>query len=185
MTKGLSRVFVWLILPICAVTVWAIARHPVQAEMSCVQYGRIGWNHVQLEDDYCCAGLQKLSLATPTGRWKSCVVEDHWVDAFVCSQCGDGICSDGENVCNCKKDCKPAKTCGNKRLDIGESCDDGNRKNGDGCNERCVTEEGWTCRGSPSTCKSRCGDGVETGKEQCDDGNLRNGDGCSVFCQWE
>lgn len=25
---------------------------------------------------------------------------------YVCTKCGDGVCGEGENSCNCKKDCK-------------------------------------------------------------------------------
>ncbi len=57
-----------------------------------------------------------------------------------------------------------------------EQCDDGNQKDGDGCNNLCVIE------------KTHCGDGTKQtpndfGRvEQCDDGNQRNGDGCSNLC---
>jgi cysteine-rich repeat protein len=35
--------------------------------------------------------------------------------------------------------------CGNALLDIGESCDDGNRAAGDGCSELCTQETSYTC----------------------------------------
>ncbi len=34
----------------------------------------------------------------------------------------------------------------------GETCDDGNTSNGDGCNASCTIETGWTCTGTPSGC---------------------------------
>ncbi len=37
-------------------------------------------------------------------------------------------------------------------LGAGESCDDGNINNGDGCNLSCENEVGWSCSGSPSKC---------------------------------
>ena len=55
--------------------------------------------------------------------------------------------------------------CGNRQVDSGEACDDGNTRNGDGCNSRCQVE-------------ARCGDGVREGSEQCDDGNTRTEDFC-------
>ena len=48
-----------------------------------------------------------------------------------------------------------------------ELCDDGNSRSGDGCSSQCVTEDGWLCDGTPSTCR-RCGDGVcSQGEDQC------------------
>jgi cysteine-rich repeat protein len=35
--------------------------------------------------------------------------------------------------------------CGNSLLDIGETCDDGNRADGDGCSQLCVQESNWSC----------------------------------------
>ena len=62
--------------------------------------------------------------------------------------------------------------CGNKVINPGESCDDGNIKDGDGCTSKCL--------------KNVCGDGVvERGKEECDDGNIKPGDDCSATCKHE
>ena len=46
-----------------------------------------------------------------------------------------------------------------------EQCDDGNKKNGDGCSAACKYEI--------------CGDGFVAGNEECDDGNPNNNDGCN------
>jgi cysteine-rich repeat protein len=63
--------------------------------------------------------------------------------------------------------------CGNKNLEIGEQCDDGNRINGDGCDSLCRVEF--------------CGDRIiqKSLGEQCDDGNNKNGDGCDFKCKIE
>ena len=62
--------------------------------------------------------------------------------------------------------------CGNKVINPGEECDDGNIKEGDGCNAKCL--------------KNVCGDGVlHVGVEICDDGNKKDGDGCSSLCKLE
>ena len=61
-------------------------------------------------------------------------------------------------------------------------CDDGNGVDGDGCDELCHIETGYTCTGSPSVCVSECGDGKKVGTEACDDGNLVDGDGCDQTC---
>lgn len=60
--------------------------------------------------------------------------------------------------------------CGNGTIQPGESCDDGNSNNLDGCTAKCKAPE--------------CGDGFlqPNDGEQCDDGNKTNGDGCNTTC---
>jgi len=65
----------------------------------------------------------------------------------------------------------PSMVCGNGKIDPGEECDDGNKKDGDGCSSSCKLEF--------------CGNGVREPGEQCDDGNAISGDGCSVSCKFE
>ncbi|MBF0492396.1 MAG: DUF4215 domain-containing protein [Deltaproteobacteria bacterium] len=81
----------------------------------------------------------------------------------------------------------PASVCPNGIVETGESCDDGNSKNGDGCSSNCTVEPGYNCSGNPSVCikPNVCGDGNKAGTEACDDGNTVNGDGCSSNCQIE
>lgn len=55
----------------------------------------------------------------------------------------------------------------------GEECDDGNNRNGDGCNSNCQIED------------PVCGNGVIEYNEQCDDNNRNDGDGCSATCRLE
>jgi uncharacterized delta-60 repeat protein len=74
--------------------------------------------------------------------------------------------------------------CGNSVTDPGESCDDGNTVDGDGCSATCTTEPGWTCAGQPSVCTT-CGNGIVDPGEQCDDGNTVGGDCCSPACQYD
>lgn len=62
--------------------------------------------------------------------------------------------------------------CGDRNVDPGEQCDDGNNLNGDGCSATCTIEP-------------YCGDGTKNPGEQCDDGNNANGDGCSATCTIE
>ena len=81
---------------------------------------------------------------------------------------------------------------------LGESCDDGNKVNGDGCSNVCKVENGWVCssyspENNTSFCAKivnkdagYCSNGIVDGNEQCDDGfPLRNGDGCSTNCTVE
>lgn len=80
-----------------------------------------------------------------------------------------------------------AALCGNGVIEFGESCDDGNTTNGDGCTAACAVQLGYACTGQPSVCTNTavCGNSqVEVG-EQCDDGNVTDGDGCSSTCQNE
>ncbi|MBI3332169.1 DUF4215 domain-containing protein, partial [Candidatus Peregrinibacteria bacterium] len=66
--------------------------------------------------------------------------------------------------------------CGNRQLDPGETCDDGNRRNSDGCSASCRLEPGS---------QLRCGNGIVTQGEECDDGNTRDFDGCNFQCLLE
>jgi fibro-slime domain-containing protein len=93
-------------------------------------------------------------------------------------------------------------TCGNKKLEGSENCDDGNAVSGDGCSSTCHVEPGADCPNIGQPCiKFGCGNGkVETG-EMCDCGNdSRNlpsgcatmnglfygdGKGCSKTCTKE
>ena len=60
--------------------------------------------------------------------------------------------------------------CGDGLVGAGETCDDGNATDGDGCDHDC----------NPSA----CGNGITGGDEQCDDGNTQDGDGCSSTCRF-
>jgi large repetitive protein len=62
-----------------------------------------------------------------------------------------------------------ASYCGNKKVDLGEECDDGNSANRDGCSARCQLEDD-------------CGNGNVDPGEACDDGNAIAGDGCENNC---
>ena len=47
---------------------------------------------------------------------------------------------------------QPTIDCGDNNLDSGETCDDGNTINGDGCSATCTIESGYSCSGTPSIC---------------------------------
>ena len=70
-------------------------------------------------------------------------------------------------------------------------CDDGNLTPGDGCDQFCKVEIGYTCSGgghwpaNPDTCTEICGDGKDFYNYACDDGNNVGGDGCSSTCTIE
>lgn len=66
--------------------------------------------------------------------------------------------------------------CGNSVVNYGESCDDGNTNDKDGCSSSCLKE---------GTAAPTCGNGTVAAGEQCDDGNLVGNDGCSEKCLYE
>src|SRR5262249_39936619 len=59
---------------------------------------------------------------------------------------------------------------GNGHVDQGETCDDANNDNGDGCDNNCKF--------------TGCGNRIVDPGEQCDDGNKVNGDGCDNNCKF-
>jgi cysteine-rich repeat protein len=92
-------------------------------------------------------------------------------------------------------------TCGDTTTEVGESCDDGNESDGDGCDSDC-TETGcgngivtdgeecdlgnaWENTDCTSECRlQRCGDGiVRVDYEECDDGNASDDDACTMTCR--
>ncbi|MFA5166118.1 MAG: thrombospondin type 3 repeat-containing protein [Candidatus Paceibacterota bacterium] len=99
-------------------------------------------------------------------------------------------------------------SCGNSVTETGETCDDGNKAPGDGCDATCqievpvvcgngTVEAGEECDDDNSvnddacdnTChtvaQSQCGNGAIEQGETCDDGNLMPEDGCSEICAIE
>jgi len=97
---------------------------------------------------------------------KTCASEGHGTGTLSCSACAFDF-----SQCSLPS----AAVCGNGVVELGETCDDGNLINGDGCSNTCQIE----------TTTAVCGNGVIESGETCDDGNLINGDGCSSTCQIE
>jgi fibro-slime domain-containing protein len=82
----------------------------------------------------------------------------------------------------------PPPGCGNGELTGDETCDDGNKVSGDGCQANCLgVETGYSCptAGKPCIHIAVCGDGIVAFPELCDDGNAVAGDGCSPTCKYE
>jgi cysteine-rich repeat protein len=75
--------------------------------------------------------------------------------------------------------------CGNRIIEDGEQCDDGNTLDCDGCTSFCILESiSFPCRDDPMTFnRYKCGNGIVTSDESCDDGNETSGDGCSAECK--
>ena len=80
-----------------------------------------------------------------------------------------------------------ARRCGDGKIDpaLGEACDDGNTRAGDGCAADCHIETDFDCPnpGMPCVYLVKCGDGVLGGIEQCDPPAV--GGGCSATCKLE
>ncbi len=57
-------------------------------------------------------------------------------------------------------------SCGNRRVDQGEGCDDGNLANGDGCDAHCQVESGWACVEVDSNNNRICAD-LQGNKQNC------------------
>lgn len=130
---------------------------------------------------------------------------DRSVDMALGENCDDGnaVAEDG-----CGVDCRAEDgwvcrmfggcsmtVCGDMNVEwdwetqTGESCEDGNTFEGDGCSPTCRTEKGWACRWD-GCFPVVCGDGLVVrgdfgDGEQCDDGGVEDGDGCDASCRAE
>lgn len=93
------------------------------------------------------------------------------MDVDVCAphHCKNKVIDGDELGVDCGGECGVCvPECQNAILDPGEQCDDGNRRNGDGCENDCTIP--------------RCGNGIRDPGEHCDDGNFNNGDTCERNC---
>jgi cysteine-rich repeat protein len=127
--------------------------------------------------------------------------------------CRTGLVCPPDSQCSVDgASCTSNDGCGNGRVDTGETCDDGNQTDGDGCSADCRSDEkcangviddkfgagdrrNEACDdrnkipgdGCSADCKSKevCGNGILdfTVGEVCDDGNVVAGDGCSADCR--
>src|SRR5688572_5033684 len=82
-----------------------------------------------------------------------------------------GSSGDGEGSGGGEADVAPPfvdSVCGNRDVEPGEECDDGNEIPGDACRNDCTLP--------------RCGDGIKDAGEPCDDGNRIEDDACSSRC---
>jgi cysteine-rich repeat protein len=98
------------------------------------------------------------------------LADTHQAGTWVSASADLNSCFDGEFVLS-HGACQQA-ICGDGIVDAGESCDDGNTNDGDGCSSTCQEE------------LSQCGNSIVEGSEQCDDGNVNDGDECSNSCAW-
>lgn len=100
----------------------------------------------------------------------TCVSPDQFV---VCEGAADGVgCATSSISGGCFDHVCLPRGCGNRVVEPGEMCDDGNQLSDDGCSSDCRSTE-------------RCGNGFVDRGEPCDDGNLISRDGCDSRCQIE
>lgn len=120
------------------------------------------------------------------GSGNSSTLPDRCRENCALPACGDGVTDTGEDcdgTAGCSLLCTASTTCGNGSIESPEQCDDGNRRNGDGCSALCEHEAGVLSTFLPAA--PECGDGILDEAEECDDGNAKPGDGCSESCTTE
>ncbi|CAI2368117.1 unnamed protein product [Moneuplotes crassus] len=153
-------------------------------------------NTCQLEAGFTCTGIENTTCTPICGDG---------IKISALEECEDG---NTDNNDGCSSDCKPETdyvcggwtsisnpdtcniVCGNgiqNPLFVSPlKCDDGNTDNGDGCDENCNVEGGYTCTSNgASVCTPICGTGVVISPKECDDGNDTPGDGCDEHCNVE
>jgi len=103
---------------------------------------------------------------------ETCVTDDQLT---ACTDIENGeSCELEGNLGTCVEGACFEVRCGDRIVERGEVCDDGNFSSGDGCSADCRSAE-------------QCGDGVfepDLG-EICEDGNSASGDGCNSVCEPE
>ena len=116
-------------------------------------YGQTGegmsrWRHKPVQVPGV-AGASALAL----GAWHGCVLlEDASVKCW--GNASYGLLGIGELAFSqeLKVSGLATQRCGDGARYRGESCDDGNLLNGDGCSAKCELEAGFVCEGNPSRC---------------------------------
>ena len=151
-----------------------------------------------IEYGYTCPTLgQRCVIAPYCGDGQKSSTEDCDDGNTIPGDCCDANCKIEPN-CTCATPnpplvpphqvCKSTIICGDLTVSGNESCDDGNKNNGDGCDLNCNIEAGFTCPTAGGTCAiaiNPCGNAKIDPGEECDDGDSESGNGCSANCKIE
>ncbi|MDD5026753.1 MAG: hypothetical protein PHH13_05285 [Candidatus Peribacteraceae bacterium] len=79
---------------------------PEDCPSACIQDAQIG-HMIPPPGEECCEGLTLIPNSRP-GNGDLCVAPND--GSFICAQCGNGICNQSENRCNCPTDCAQQAT---------------------------------------------------------------------------
>lgn len=147
-----------------------------------------------------CGEDPRIDLTNSSSRSPSSVL-DASARVAVCDQAADGTACGQDK--HCLFNACVENACGDGVRAGDEVCDDGNERDGDGCDQRCrmepppgcgngELEPGEECEDSLTTQRgdcteictlARCGDNIVSPSEECDDGNTSNSDRCSSRCR--
>ena len=101
---GLIIIVSVIVLVLAIFIVWNFTDFTIKFPKGCIGDGQKAY---MMNNDSCCKGL------TDIGNSQPYINEDGSVDciatldgSFYCTKCGNGVCGEGENECNCKEDCK-------------------------------------------------------------------------------
>lgn len=135
------------------------------AGLAAVLAGCIDSNLVQCANGLACPASERCDEVH-----QSCVLPEQLVVCEGLSEAAD--CTSGAISGGCFDGVCLARGCGNRVIELGEMCDDGNQIAGDGCGGDCRSTE-------------QCGNGFVDPGEPCDDGDLQSRDGCDSRCNVE
>jgi hypothetical protein len=95
----------WWIIGIVVVII-IIGMVLVITNQGCAKEGKTSFSDVTGKTKECCTGLDSISACSPNPDDPTCEGYSEIVGCgSICSDCGNNICEDWENRCNCPEDC--------------------------------------------------------------------------------
>lgn len=106
-------------------------------------------------------GCDDNNIANGDGCNSACKIEDGQrcntsaPGAIGGASCAGGLCdmASGSGSGGGSSGVCYSQRCGDGKVQLGETCDDGNAADGDGCSSQCAIEQGYACKGEPSVCE--------------------------------